>query len=166
MEQFYEIDINDSFDLKHIFECGQCFRWNLNEDGSYTGVFKNNVLNVKEEKGKIRFQGICDKNIEEVVKDYFDFDTDYTKIKETLSKVDEYLEESIKFGNGIRILNQDLWEVLISFIISCGSSFLGLSDVTIIKSEYFCAAFAIKGRFVLSRLPPQPNTETKRPGFR
>ena len=122
MEQFYEIEKNDSFNLKHIFECGQCFRWNKELDESYTGVFKNNVLNVKEENGKIKFQGICNGNIEEVVKDYFDFDTDYTKIKETLSKVDEFLEESIKFGNGIRILNQDLWEVLISFIISANNN--------------------------------------------
>ena len=122
MEQFYEIEKSDSFDLVHIFECGQCFRWNKEDDGSYTGVFKNNVLNIKEENGKIKFQGICNGNIEEAVKDYFDFNTDYTKIKETLSKVDKYLEESIKFGNGIRILNQDLWEVLISFIISANNN--------------------------------------------
>ena len=49
MEQFYEIKKIDSFKLKHIFECGQCFRWNKEEDGSYTGVFKVNVLNDKEE---------------------------------------------------------------------------------------------------------------------
>lgn len=122
MEQFYEIDKNESFDLVHVFECGQCFRWNKEKDGSFTGVFKNNVLNVKEENGKIKFQGICDGNIENIVKEYFDLNTDYDKIKETLSKVDQYLEESIKFGSGIRILNQDLWEVLISFIISANNN--------------------------------------------
>lgn len=122
MEQFYEIDKNESFNLIHIFECGQCFRWNKEKDGSYTGVFKNNVLNVEEENGKIKFQGICEGNIENIVKEYFDLNTDYMKIKETLSKVDEYLEESIKFGKGIRILNQDLWEVLISFIISANNN--------------------------------------------
>ena len=122
MEQFYEIDVNDLFNLEHIFECGQCFRWNREENGSYTGVFKNNVLNIKEENGKIKFQGICEGNIEEIIKDYFDFNTDYSKIKETLSKVDKYLEESIKFGSGIRILNQDLWEVIISFIISANNN--------------------------------------------
>ena len=122
MEQFYEVESNDSFKLKHIFECGQCFRWNKETDGSYTGVFGNNVLNVKEENGKIKFQGICKGNIEEIVKDYFDFNTDYNKIKETLSEVDSYLAESIKFGSGIRILNQDLWEVLISFIISANNN--------------------------------------------
>ena len=47
-EQLYEINKNKSFNAKHIFECGQCFRWNEQEDGSYTGVFRNNVLNVRE----------------------------------------------------------------------------------------------------------------------
>ena len=50
MEQQYKIENNGSFVLKHIFECGQGFRWNEELDGSYTGVFKNNVLNTKSEK--------------------------------------------------------------------------------------------------------------------
>lgn len=122
MEQYYEIKQDDSFNLKHIFECGQCFRWNKEEDGSYTGVFKNSVLNVKAENGKIIFKGICNENIKDIVIDYFDLDTDYGKIKEELKKVDKYLEESINFGSGIRILNQDLWEMLISFIISANNN--------------------------------------------
>lgn len=122
MEQYYEIKQNDSFNLKHIFECGQCFRWNKEEDGSYTGVFKNNVLNVKAENGNIIFKGICNGNIKDIVIDYFDLDTDYGKIKDELKKVDKYLEESINFGSGIRILNQDLWEMLISFIISANNN--------------------------------------------
>ena len=92
------------------------------EDGSYTGVFKNSVLNVKAENGNIIFKGICNGNIKDIVIDYFDLDTDYGKIKEELKKVDKYLEESINFGSGIRILNQDLWEMLISFIISANNN--------------------------------------------
>lgn len=122
MEQFYEIEKNNSFNLTHIFECGQCFRWNKEIDGSYTGVFENNVLNVKEENGKIKFKGICQGDIKEVVTKYFDLDTNYEEIKQTLSKVDCYLKQSIEFGQGIRILNQDLWEMLISFIISANNN--------------------------------------------
>ena len=91
-------------------------------DGSYTGVFKGNVLNVKKAGNKITFKGMCQDNIIRVVNEYFDFDTDYKKIKEELSKVDQYLKESIEFGNGIRILNQDLWETIISFIISANNN--------------------------------------------
>ncbi len=121
-EQRYILENVKSFEPTHIFECGQCFRWNKEEDGSYTGVFKNNVLNVKKENDKIIFEGICEGNIEDVCKEYFDLDTDYEKIKETLSNIDEYLRTSIEYGNGIRILNQDLWETIISFIISANNN--------------------------------------------
>ena len=122
MEQFYEIDKNNSFDLKHIFECGQCFRWNKENDGSYTGVFQENVLNVKQEKDKIVFRGICKENIKKVVEEYFNLNTNYDEIKEKLKKQDKYLAESIKYGSGIRILKQDLWETIISFIISANNN--------------------------------------------
>lgn len=121
-EQVYIIENSKTFEPKHIFDCGQCFRWNIEEDGSYTGVFGNNVLNVKKEENKIIFKGICEKNIKEVVEDYFDFNTNYEEIKEKLASVDDYLKQSIEFGNGIRILNQDLWETIISFIISANNN--------------------------------------------
>ena len=59
-EQKYKLRNVESFELRDIFECGQCFRWNKQEDGSYTGVFKNNVLNVKKNKDEIIFEGICE----------------------------------------------------------------------------------------------------------
>lgn len=121
-EQVFILENCKDFEPRHIFDCGQCFRWNIQTDGSYTGVFKNNVLNVKKENNKIIFKGICNDNIIKVINDYFDFDTDYNKIKKELSKVDEYLKESIEFGSGIRILNQDLWETIISFIISANNN--------------------------------------------
>lgn len=110
------------FELPHIFECGQCFRWKKQEDGNYIGVFQNNVLNVKEENENIIFRGICNGKIEDIVNSYFDIGTDYSDIKRKLSKIDNYLAKSIEYGNGIRILKQDLWEVIISFIISANNN--------------------------------------------
>ena len=121
-EQIYEIENVDSFELKDIFDCGQCFRWNEKEDGSYTGVFKGNVLNVKKEGNKVTFKGICNGDIKEVVEDYFDLNRDYEKIKEHLSKIDDNMKKSVEYGKGIRILNQDLWETIISFIISANNN--------------------------------------------
>lgn len=121
-EQVYIIENKIDFEPRHIFECGQCFRWHKGEDGSYTGVFGTNVLNVKKEENKIIFQGICDGDIKQIVEDYFDMKTDYKAIKESLSNIDDYLAKSIEFGNGIRILNQDLWEMIISFIISANNN--------------------------------------------
>ncbi len=112
----------DSFELKDIFDCGQCFRWNKEQDGSYTGVFGENVLNVKKENEKVIFQGLCKSEIKETIEEYFDLKRDYTKIKNTLSKIDDNMKMSIKYGQGIRILNQDLWETIISFIISANNN--------------------------------------------
>ena len=75
----------ESFELRDIFECGQCFRWNKQEDGSYTGVFKNNVLNVKKNKDEIIFEGICENEIQQTVENYFDLNRNYEKIKEQVS---------------------------------------------------------------------------------
>ena len=121
-EQTYQMNQIDTFVPKHIFECGQCFRWNQETDGSYTGVLENNVLNVTLENGQIIFQGICDGNIQEIVTSYFDLDRDYRKIQENLSKIDEPLKTSIQYGKGIRLLNQNLWETIISFIISANNN--------------------------------------------
>ena len=121
-EQKYKIENIDSFELADIFDCGQCFRWNKQNDGSYTGVFKNNVLNVQKQRETVIFKGICNGDIEETVRDYFDLDRDYEDIKKQLSKIDENVKTSVEYGKGIRILNQDLWETIISFIISANNN--------------------------------------------
>lgn len=121
-EQKYILKNYDSFNLKDIFECGQCFRWNKEDDESYTGVFKNNVINVKIENESVIFDGLCDGDIKEIVPHYFDLERDYKKIKSKLSKIDNNMKQSINYGEGIRILNQDLWETIISFIISANNN--------------------------------------------
>lgn len=121
-EQTYILKNAESFEPRHIFECGQCFRWNKENDDSYTGIFGRNVLNVKKEENNIIFTGISNESLEKVCKDYFDLGTNYENIKEKLSKIDKHLANSIKYGQGIRILNQDLWETIISFIISANNN--------------------------------------------
>lgn len=122
MKQTYMIKDCKSFDTKDIFECGQCFRWNIEEDGSYTGVFGKNVFNVRKEESDILITGECSGKIDEECIRYFDLDRDYEAIKDKLSKVDDNLKRSIEYGSGIRILNQDLWEMIISFIISANNN--------------------------------------------
>ena len=121
-EQKYEIIDQESFELKDIFDCGQCFRWNEQEDGSYTGVFKGNVLNVKKVDNKIIFKGLVNGDIKDVVYEYFDLERNYTEIKSKLAKVDKYMKTSVEYGNGIRILNQDLIETILAFIISANNN--------------------------------------------
>lgn len=122
MEQQYILRNAKSFETVHIFECGQCFRWNKEEDGSYTGVIKNSVINVKKIGNDVEFTGVCDENIKQICEEYFNLQTNYEAIKEKLSNIDIYLKNSIEYGNGIRILKQDLWETLLSFIISANNN--------------------------------------------
>ena len=122
MEQQYILRNAKSFEPVHIFECGQCFRWNKEEDGSYTGVIKNSVINVKKIGNDVEFTGVCDENIKQICEEYFNLQTNYEAIKEKLSNIDIYLKNSIEYGNGIRILKQDLWETLLSFIISANNN--------------------------------------------
>ena len=122
-EQQYILKKPETFDLKDICDCGQCFRWNKEENGSYTGIWKENVVNIKKEGQDFVFTGICkNNNLEEEIQKYFDLDRDYEQIKKELSKKDEYMKTSIAYGKGIRILNQDLWETIISFIISANNN--------------------------------------------
>ena len=121
-EQDYKIENIKSFELADIFDCGQCFRWNKQEDGSYTGIFRKNVINVQKQGNTVTFKGICDGDIKEIVEDYFDLKRNYEKIKNKLSQIDKNVKTSIEYGQGIRILNQDLWEMIISYIISANNN--------------------------------------------
>ena len=128
-----------NFELKDIFECGQCFRWKKEIDDSYTGIVKIGVLNVSKSKNDVTIKGYIDDNqdLKSFCKEYFDLDEDYLKIQKNISKNDKTMKEAIKFGNGIRILNQDPWEMLISFIISAANNIPRISKcINNISKEY------------------------------
>ncbi len=145
-EQKYILENVTSFEPKHIFECGQCFRWDEEQDGSYTGIVKNNVINVKKVDNSIVFESLGADNLEELVIDYFDLNRDYEKIKDELSKIDEYLANSIKYGSGIRILNQDLWETIISFIISANNNIPRIKGIINRISQKYGTEIEWKGK--------------------
>lgn len=121
-EQELKIENVNSFNLTHIFECGQCFRWNKNKDMSYTGIVGKNVINISKINNDVYVKSFGEDDLETLFNTYFDMNTDYEKIKNKLRKIDRFMEESIKYGDGIRLLNQDLWETIISFIISANNN--------------------------------------------
>lgn len=105
-------DVSD-FNLKHTFECGQCFRWERSAKDSYTGVVLGKVIHVTENQDGILLQGAEKEELDQ----YFELSRDYQEIKRYLEK-DPVMRKAVEFGYGIRILNQDPWETLISFLIS------------------------------------------------
>ena len=114
------IESIDSFEPRHIFECGQCFRWNEEEDGSFTGVAFGKWINLSKKDGNIIIKNTKLEDYKNIWHQYFDLHRDYLDLKARL-QIDETLEKAIDFGSGIRILNQDEWEILISFILSANN---------------------------------------------
>lgn len=112
----------NTFNLKDILECGQCFRWNEIEQNRYIGIVGQNVVSVEQKGNNYIFTSEGKDDLQQLITKYFDLERDYEKIKETLSKIDNSMKESIEYGKGIRILNQDLWETIISFIISANNN--------------------------------------------
>lgn len=108
------------FNLTHIFECGQCFRWVRRQDGSYDGIVGGRAVNVSLEGDTLYIENTSLQDFTDIWYDYFDLGTDYSEIKSILEK-DAIMEEAIKTGFGIRLLRQDFWELLISFIISANN---------------------------------------------
>lgn len=123
----FDIEVHD-FDLDHIFDCGQCFRWRKQRDGSYTGIAYRRIVNMNFQPfEKAKFDGMLritnlgnysEDDLDKIWIPYLDIDRDYGKIKLTLSQNDETIRDAISYGAGIRILKQELWETIVSFIIS------------------------------------------------
>lgn len=106
---------------KHTFDCGQCFRWEEQVDGSYIGIASSQVVRIKADNDTVTIDGCTKEEYENFWRIYLDADRDYANIKEAVN-VNDVMSAAIGFGSGIRILRQDFFEALISFIISQRSS--------------------------------------------
>ena len=109
---------NNNLDLTEIADSGQCFRWKKTDRG-YRIIAIGKVLHIEKdpETGEICLD-CTDSEFDEIWKDYLDLDTDYSAIIERIPETDMYLKAAAECGCGIRILRQDPWETLITFIIS------------------------------------------------
>jgi len=105
------------FNPKHIFECGQSFRWKKEDDSSYTAIANKRLINIKKQDDYIIVKNTNSDEWLNFWHGYFDLDRDYSYIKQNLS-YDLHLVKAMEFGEGMRLLNQDPFETTISFIIS------------------------------------------------
>ena len=106
-----------NFDIVHIFECGQCFRWIKQDSGSYIGVAHEKVIELESRGEDVFIENTNIDDFNNIWLNYFDLERDYSRIKKELSK-DPLLNKSVEFGYGIRLLKQEPFELIISFIIS------------------------------------------------
>ncbi|MDO5725273.1 MAG: DNA glycosylase [Tissierellia bacterium] len=127
---------SESFEPEHIFESGQCFRWNKVSDDIYKGVVNGKIITTKKCGDKIEIYGIDQKEFEDYFENYFDLKTDYKKIKELYSK-DPQLKLAIEYGHGLRVLNQDPFETMLSFIISANNQIPRIKRSIKLLSKHF-----------------------------
>lgn len=114
-----DIMIEDDFDLDIIAESGQCFRWQKQPDGSYTIISRDKVLDIRCTDRKNVYSCTCDhREFDEFWYHYFDLHTCYREIRHRIPRSDVFLFDAARETRGIRILGQDPWEMLITFIIS------------------------------------------------
>lgn len=112
-----EIYNSKNFDLGQTFDCGQCFRFD-DFDGKYRGVAFGKTLTAYQKGSSVILENVTLDDFKCVWNDYFDFDIDYGKIAESLSGISLVMDAAIEECSGVRILRQELWETLCSFIIS------------------------------------------------
>ena len=114
------IELKDFIPMQ-TFECGQCFRWEKDTDGSYVGVAGKRAVRISAEGSKMTVSGCDENDYNAFWKKYLDAERDYESIKKHIC-INEVMENAVAFGGGIRILRQEFFETLISFIISQRSS--------------------------------------------
>lgn len=105
------------FNLDQTLDCGQAFRWKKISNNVYEGYFFDKYLKIEQNGSNFTFFNTTENDFLNVWYDYFDFDTDYSELKKEFSE-DETLSKACNFAGGIRLLKQNAWECLISFIIS------------------------------------------------
>lgn len=108
----------ENFDLKQIAESGQCFRMNMSDDRTARLTAYGKVLDINDRGGGDFCFSCPEKEFEEIWSSYFDLETDYGRFISSIDPNDRFLLRAAEVGNGIRILRQDPFETLISFIIS------------------------------------------------
>ena len=138
-ENYIDVINAVKINLDVTLDCGQAFRWKKNEDSSWTGVVRGIETTIRETENGLRFYNITEKEFNDVFYSYFDFGRDYDHIIDMLH-TDKYLAAAIDTYGTIRILNQEPWEALCSFIISACNNIPRIKGIV----ERLCEAFGEK----------------------
>lgn len=108
----------DDFVLSQTLECGQCFHFVKTGDEEYLISAMGRILHIRQDGNNLIFYNTSEEEFNLIWKKYFDLERDYGEIKRKLLKADSRLSDAVNAMHGVRILNQDFFETMISFIIS------------------------------------------------
>lgn len=122
----FEIEIKN-FSLKNTFENGQCFRFNRYKEG-YLGIACGRAIYLCQDGDKFTVDGVNEDEFQKYFVPLFDLDRDYNKITQSFFR-EENLDRAIEYGKGLRIMAQDRWETLVSFIISQNNNIARIKSI-------------------------------------
>lgn len=131
VEEVYDLDLAQTLD------CGQSFRWTEHEDGSFSGIAFGKFVTVRLENNTLYIENTNKKDFEKFWYDYFDLSLDYGKIRNEISRLHPVLCEAAKYAPGIRILRQEPYEALCTFIISQNNNIKRIKGIVQRLCEYF-----------------------------
>lgn len=139
MNNIVMLDHLNHFNVGQILESGQIFRYEKISDHSYLLNAKQKLIKITQQEGSssVILYNVNISELDEIWASYFDIDTDYSEITRKLAQKDEHMKAAIAFGEGIRILKQDPWEMLISFIISQNKAIPHIKECIKNISEHF-----------------------------
>ena len=133
------IENTSCFDLTQTLDCGQAFRWSQNENGVWCGIAFGKYVELSYENGAIVINNSTTEDFNTIWRNYFDLDRDYAKIIAEVSS-DATVAKAAAYCSGIRLLNQEPWEALCSFIISQNNNIPRIKGIV----ERLCENFGEK----------------------
>jgi len=126
----------NNLSLRDAFRCGQCFRWKEDGGGTWEGVVRGRVIRIRQDGEFLNIRGVSGEEYDGWLRGYLGLDVDYDRILRILSQ-DSVLREAIAYSPGIRVLRQDFWETLCTFILSQNNNIPRITSLV----ERLCAAF-------------------------
>lgn len=138
-----ELFYNGAFSVEKTFDCGQCFRFdkveNSRHESEYAGVAYGRYVSFAQDKDRLYIYGASEKECEDIWYRYLGLDVDYAAIEsDILSRSNnEALLSAIEYGRGIRILRQEPWETVCSFIISQNNNIPRIKKLVSALSEKY-----------------------------
>lgn len=151
MEKAWDIKFRmDNFNIKYTLDCGQCFRWREVENKKdttyeYVGAIEDRVIRIRQEKDKFYVTSNKKEGLKEAVYNYFDLYTDYSTLENEIAKIDHNISSSLKYSSGLHLLNQPVFETIISYIISANNNIKRISGSVEKISEMYGTEVKFEG---------------------
>ena len=127
----------DDFNIEEVLECGQCFHFTKLDKANYELLAFGKYLNITQDETKLILHNTTMEEFNSYWRIYFDLENDYSKIKSNIIELDNRLKDAVEAKPGIRILKQDFFETLISFIISQNKQIPHIKQIVHTISERF-----------------------------